>query len=264
MSMRRLGDGTTRTTIITPDSVATRLAVYCEAHANPRRKNIFGEPEAPEGLTPDDLTGSLEAATANTGPLPDPTDPLERLPHAHRLGLAFCAVVEGIDPKRLPIHGGDATTLQIAIDFEDLQKRHAVGDLLTTALIGGDPDGTSVGGGQTLTAGEIRRLACNAQIIPVVLGGDSEILDYGRARRLFSAAQNRALLRRDRRCRAEGCDIPGTWAEAHHWIWWERGGNSDLADGVLLCSHHHHCIHDEDRWTAERLPNGDVRFTRRT
>ena len=71
-------------------------------------------------------------------------------------------------------------------------------------------------GHDTITAAQARRLACSAQIIPAVLGADSELLDLGRSRRLFSKAQRRALLLRDTTCRAEGCDIPGTWSEAHH------------------------------------------------
>ena len=113
------------------------------------------------------------------------------------------------------------------------------------------------------TAAQARRLACNAHLIPAVLGGESEILDLGRAQRLFTAPQRRALLLRDRTCRAEGCDIPGTWAEAHHWVPWVSGGLTDLDDGVLLCSHHHHRAHDPD-YLVERLANGDVRFARRT
>ena len=56
-----------------------------------------------------------------------------------------------------------------------------------------------------------------------------------------------------------GCDIPAAWCEAHHLIPWTKGGKTDLADGVLLCSHHHHRAHD-DRYLHDRLPNGDIRF----
>ncbi len=96
----------------------------------------------------------------------------------------------------------------------------------------------------------------------MVLGGDSEILDQGRAQRLFTAAQRKALIYRDRTCRAEGCDIPGTWSEAHHWISWALGGLTDIDNGVLLCRHHHQRIH-EDTYRTERLPSGDIRFHRR-
>jgi hypothetical protein len=259
LTLRRLGDGSTRLAGILPDAVATRLAVYLEAHTNPRKKTPLGDPAAPDGVTGEDLEQALTDAVANTGLLPNAEDPVERVSYPHRLGQAFCAFLEALDPRRLPLHGGDATLVQVAIDYEDLKADLATADVLTAAAIAGpDPDGTS----DRLTAAEVRRLACNAQLLPVVLGGESEILDQGRTRRLFTAAQRRALLRRDRRCRAEGCDIPGTWAEAHHWIPWEHLGGTDLADGVLLCSHHHHRAHD-DQYEPERLPNGDVRFHRR-
>ncbi|MFD4325708.1 HNH endonuclease [Nocardioides sp. NPDC058538] len=53
-----------------------------------------------------------------------------------------------------------------------------------------------------------------------------------------------------------------TWAEAHHWIAWAQGGPTDLDNAALLCSHHHHRAHDA-AYLHERLPNGEVRFTRR-
>jgi hypothetical protein len=118
--------------------------------------------------------------------------------------------------------------------------------------------------GETITAGEARRMACTAGILPVVLGGNSELLDLGRTRRLFSPAQRKALAIRDRRCRTEGRDIPAAWCAAHHAENpWTRDGRTDLNDGVLLCSFHHHRAHDT-RYDTSRLPNGDIRYTRRT
>jgi hypothetical protein len=97
-----------------------------------------------------------------------------------------------------------------------------------------------------------------------VLGGKSEVLDLGRTRRLFSPAQRKALAIIDRHCRAEGCDIPAAWCEAHHAKNpWAAHGRTDLQDGVLLCSFHHHRAHDT-RYTANRLPNGGIRYARRT
>ncbi|WP_192903959.1 HNH endonuclease signature motif containing protein, partial [Nocardioides albidus] len=93
--------------------------------------------------------------------------------------------------------------------------------------------------------------------------GKGEILDLGRKARLFSKAQHRALRLRDRRCRAEGCTIPAAWTEAHHLQPWSQGGHTDLDDAVSLCNHHHHRIHDH-AYTHGRLPNGDIRFYRRT
>jgi hypothetical protein len=118
--------------------------------------------------------------------------------------------------------------------------------------------------GEVVTAAEARRLACTAGIVPVVLGGTSEVLDLGRTRRLFSPAQRKALSLRDRHCRADGCDIPAAWCEAHHAREpWSQGGRTDLADGLLLCPFHHHRAHHRG-WRSDRMPNGDVRYTRRT
>jgi hypothetical protein len=247
MRLRRKANGRIAFSGETDEVTGTRLAIYLEAWTNPRKA---------DSLDPAD------GASGDDGSLSSHPDPLQRLPHPRRLGQAFCAFLEAVDPKRLPVHGGNATQLVITIDFGSLCKEHGVGDVLTTAAVpGGILDGASATGGQ-LTASQVRRLACNADILPVVLNGKSQILDYGTSRRLFSPAQRRALQLRDPTCRAQGCDIPGTWAEAHHWIPWGRFGKTDLDNGVLLCSHHHHRAHD-DRWTPDRLPNGDVRFTRR-
>lgn len=98
-------------------------------------------------------------------------------------------------------------------------------------------------------------------MLPAVLGGRSETLDLGRMRRLFSPAQRKAMAVRDRQCRVDGCDVPAAWCEAHHLRPWAKGGKTDLADGTLLCSFHHHRAHDERYELA--LANGDVRFHRR-
>ncbi|MFI5627525.1 DUF222 domain-containing protein, partial [Nocardioides sp. NPDC051685] len=166
LTMRRLGDGTTRISAVVPDATADRLATNLEAFASPRR---------------DDGTR---------------TDTGEYLPYDRRLGLAFCQLLETLDPTRLPIHGGDATTVIVTIDLDQLRQEAGIAQIL---------------GGSPITAAEARRLACTAGIIPAVLGGDSEALDLGRKERLFTAAQRRALLLRSPTCEAEGCDIPGTW-----------------------------------------------------
>jgi hypothetical protein len=115
-----------------------------------------------------------------------------------------------------------------------------------------------------LSAAAVRRLACTAKIIPAVLGGDSEILDLGRSRRLFSRAQRKALRLKHKRCRARGCRVKATWTEAHHLRQpWAQGGTTDLADGTLLCPWHHHRAHDP-RYETRVHSDGDITFHRRT
>jgi hypothetical protein len=164
-------------------------------------------------------------------------------------GEAFSAFLENVDPRRMPLHGGDATTVLVTMDLETLTSK-----LRGRGLVGEEP----------ISAAQARRMACTAQIIPVVLGGGSQVLDVGRSRRLFTPAQRKAMAVRDRCCRTEGCLIPAAWCEAHHAARpWQMGGRTDLADGALLCSWHHHRAHDPG-YTTRRLPNGDFRFHRRT
>ena len=105
-----------------------------------------------------------------------------------------------------------------------------------------------------VTASTARKIACDADIIPVLLGGDGRILDIGRASRIFPPHIRKALTARDRGCAFPGCTIPAPWCEAHHITYWSRGGATSTENGTLLCSHHHHLIHKE-HWTI-RLHTG--------
>lgn len=255
LTLRRLGDGTTRLSARLPDSAATRLGTYLEAFTNPRKAVDAGDAESDQYA---DRQGMAEA---------EGVDVLMRLSYPRRLGQAFCSLLETLDPRRLPIHGGDATTVIVTIPLESLHRELATADLLTAVTIpgGGPPDfglEAPENSGEVITADEARRLACNAQLIPAVLGTDSEILDLGRSARLYNKPQRRALLIRDQTCRAETCDVPGAWCEAHHLKPWSHGGSTDLKDGVLLCSTHHHRMHDPT-YLNEQLPSGEIRFKRR-
>jgi hypothetical protein len=118
--------------------------------------------------------------------------------------------------------------------------------------------------GDRITAEQARRLACQARIIPVVLGRRGEILDLGRSSRLFRPAQRKAMNLRDKTCTTVGCSIPAAFCEAHHFKRpWSKGGKTDLADGKLLCPFHHHRAHDP-AWITHHHPNGSTTFHRRT
>ena len=100
-----------------------------------------------------------------------------------------------------------------------------------------------------------RLLACDAALIRQVLGADSVVLDQGRATRLFTAEQRRAITTRDKGCGFPNCDTPPAWCEAHHIIWWSLDGTTDTTKGVLLCRRHHVLIH-QGRWSIELDPDG--------
>ncbi|WEV77262.1 DUF222 domain-containing protein [Janibacter cremeus] len=100
--------------------------------------------------------------------------------------------------------------------------------------------------GQVLAPSVVRRMACDAGIIPAVLGGDSEILDLGRSVRWFTPGQKRALWLRDGGCTYPGCTMPPQWCDAHHVAWWSRGGTSGIDNAALLCQRHHTTVHTHD------------------
>jgi Domain of unknown function (DUF222) len=99
-----------------------------------------------------------------------------------------------------------------------------------------------------VATGTLRKIACDADIIPALLGTNGAILDLGRRARLFTAAQRLALIARDQGCTFPNCTIPAPWCEAHHITYWSYGGPTNLDNGALLCAHHHHLIHKE-QWT---------------
>lgn len=100
-------------------------------------------------------------------------------------------------------------------------------------------DGTD----QPISISSARRMAADGGVIPWVLGGGGEVLDWGRGRRLFSRTQKLALTERDGGCAM--CALPPEMTKVHHIDWWQRDdGRTDLRNGVLLCETCHHRIHD--------------------
>jgi hypothetical protein len=180
------------------------------------------------------------AATAQAG------DPDDRQDWARARGLAFTEVLEHLPTDRL--HGKVAATVVLTLDLEVLRGRLAAAGLDT---------------GDLVSAAQARRLACQAGIVPAVLDGASLPLDLGRSSRLFTEAQRVAGATRHSSCAADGCEVPYAWCELHHRTPWSRDGRTDLADMVPLCGFHHRRIHDPGH-DHRRLPDGSVRFTRRT
>jgi hypothetical protein len=100
-----------------------------------------------------------------------------------------------------------------------------------------------------ITASQARRLACDANIIPIVLGSRGEPMDAGRKHRLVTPAQRRALVLRDEGCAFPECERPAKHCHAHHIRHWSNGGATDLSNLVLLCGRHHRLIHHSG-WTV--------------
>jgi hypothetical protein len=192
-----------------------------------------GHPGTPDGLRAEDRTKPDDPERGG-----DPSVPREDQPtRAQQLlnGLVdACRIVLAGDG--LPAAGGHRPQVMVTIDYRALTGQlERAGDAVFA---------------QQIPARSVRRLACDADLIPLVLGGKGQVLDLGRAQRLFPPHLRRALVARDKGCAFPGCAIPATWCEAHHITPWEKGGTTKLGDGVLLCSHHHHRIHDGS-WTVQ-------------
>lgn len=125
-----------------------------------------------------------------------------------------------------PAFGADRPRITITIDYDTL-----IGKLGTAVLLGS---------AEQLTAHEARRLACDADILPTVLNTNSVPLDVGRTKRLFTDELRQAIILRDQGCMFPGCDRPPAECEVHHRKPWWAGGETSLANGVLVCRYHHH------------------------
>src|SRR5262245_1869968 len=186
-------------------------------------------------LAPD--SGDLLLTTLNAlTPIP-PADDV-RSPGARRAdALVHMARLAG---AAAPEAGGEKPHLTVTIDWPTL--RNGLSEALFTP--GGAWAGATLASGTPISPQTARRLACDATVIPVVLGSGTEPLDIGRATRVVSAGLRRALVVRDRGCRFPGCDRPPGWTDAHHTIPWARGGKTGLDNLVLLCRFHHTTVHE--------------------
>jgi hypothetical protein len=187
-----------------------------------------------------------EPAAGESAECADPGQPVPvRDPREHgaRMWDALVRAAQHVLDTHLPptSHTLPArVTVTIGLDA----LRDGVAERALTGVVGSD-----------LSVATIRRLACDAEVIPVVLDGQGEPLDVGRTRRLVTGPIWTALLARDIHCTFPGCDRPPVMCHAHHIRHWVDGGDTELGNLVMLCGHHHRVIHDSP-WQL-RLSSSD-------
>jgi hypothetical protein len=164
-------------------------------------------------------------------------------------GTAFAEYIETRPTKGIPKAGGIAATVVVTMSLETLMGGLKAASLLET--------------GEAISASQARRLACEAAIIPAVLGARSEVLDLGRRRRLHNPAQRIAIALREKTCIVEGCDRGPGDCHFHHLRPWSEGGGTSVKDGAMICATHHTQIHDP-RYGHDPRPHAKIRFYRRT
>jgi hypothetical protein len=182
----------------------------------------------------------LAAPQPNTGPVCDPhtcrepgcshtgRDPRDHGARMLDALLDACRLLQTAEV--LPESHGTLPRLTLTIDYTQLLTLSGLGEAET---------------GERLSASAIRQLCCDAEIIPIVMAGTSQVLDVGRQMRLASAAIWKALVARDKHCRFKNCQRPPVMCHAHHLTHWINGGPTSLDNMVLLCGHHHRLIHAE-------------------
>ena len=145
--------------------------------------------------------------------------------------------------------GGTKPHITVTVDYEHLVDSGRSDPSVVTTIdvdrsLLPEIDGTPV------DVSDIRRLACDADVVRMVVRGGSEILDVGRATRTVPSAMRRAVEHRDGGCTWDGCDALAGWCDAHHVVHWSAGGPTSLDNLRLLCRRHHRAVHDgrRDRW----------------
>jgi len=150
----------------------------------------------------------------------------------------FQLITAGAEVDPSPLLGRGAPAVRVTITEKQLVARTGHGRLQRTQ--------------QPVSLETVERLACVQGTVAVIFDEHGQPLDVGREQRLFTPRQRTALAERDGGCRWTGCDRPPSWSEAHHIEHWARdGGRTDVADGILLCKHHHLLLHDR-HWEIER------------
>jgi hypothetical protein len=192
----------------------------------------------------DKETGAL--ALAVLGPLAAPAPAVDGIPDLREAGARYAdafAQLCQFATEAVPDVRGERPTALVTISLQSLQAAAA------------GAAGAGLGmldTGVPITIEATRKLLCDANVIPVVLGGRGEPLDIGRATRAIPTGIRRALIARDCGCAFPGCDRPPSWCDAHHVTHWSAGGATALCNLCLLCSHHHDTVH-HDGWDIEMI-----------
>jgi hypothetical protein len=160
-------------------------------------------------------------------------------PNDHRQAQALIALVNGASESVSDVPA--RAEIVVHVDLETLQHGLHAGGTCRTAL------------GADLPVETVRRLACEAEILPVVLDGRSVPIDVGRSKRLATIHQRRALEAIHPTCAIPDCEVIFDHCNVHHIDYWENGGATDLNNMVPLCSRHHHAAH-EGGWKLELNP----------
>jgi hypothetical protein len=218
--------------VAAPERDTERLATgQRQARSLTERPSAGGMTEFLWRLDPEGTAIVRAALSPLARPVPDADGPDPRSPAQRRSDALLTVVGRGVGaPGEVPTTAKAQVVVTIGYD-------QLVGRLTGLATTMSE---------EQLSPATVRRVACDADILPVVLGSAAEVLDQGRAVRLATPAQHKRLWMRDKGCTYPGCSIPAQWCDAHHVEHWSRGGPTNLSNLALLCRRHHTVVHDRD------------------
>jgi hypothetical protein len=217
LKLTPLPDGMTRISgLLDPESAAIVIGAV-DAVTSPRRGG-------PRFLDPDE---KLRAQTLHDG---------------RTLGqLTLDALVDIVQVASLAgekkVLGAKRVAVRVIVTAADLQRRAGAGHI--------------EGQTEAISINTIERHICETGFVEALFNSDGQALNLGREQRLYTPRQRTLLAIRDGGCRFPNCSRPPSWTEAHHINAWQHGGKTDVADGILLCKHHHMLVHN-NHWAIER------------
>jgi hypothetical protein len=224
------------------------------------------DPEAGETLLT--ALGAVMDAEVRGG-----TDEESRTPAQRRADALHELCRQWLDRRDRPTVAGERPHLTMTVPAEAIAQGSGAAAVASRPAHGDDPLPPHPGGVVAEldhvgpVRGEIvRRLACDAAVMRIVMAGASQPLDVGRRTPVVPPAMRRAVIARDRCCRFPGCDRPHPWCDSHHCVHWADGGVTALANLVLLCRRHHRLVHEPGGFRLEvlggvpvfRRPDGTV------
>lgn len=216
-------DGSWGLKMYSPAESGSSLKSIVDAYESPRSKVAFTDHEAADA--------TAEGATENEVASID-----DRTPQQKRHDIIMSIFDAHAASGEAPVAGGEVPRLVFngTIEAFDAYRRNQ--EHPDRAL-------TIEHTGAIVPIETVDRLLCNAVVQCAVFDGKGHLLELGREQRTFNRAQRRALAAKYRGCATPGCGFPVAWTEAHHVVWWQHGGPTDVANGILLCSHCHHEVH---------------------
>ncbi len=166
----------------------------------------------------------------------------DRMPRQRRADAWVEIARRQLDGGQLPEVGGQKPHLMVTVDMATLTK---------------DPGSRAaeLEWSLPIPAETARRLACDAEITPILCGPESHQVEVVSSSRVIPPAMKRALTVRDKHCRFPGCDMPAAWTDGHHIKHWTDGGPTALSNLLLFCRRHHRLFH-EDGWTLHQVDGG--------